>query len=107
MIKLPTTEETTRSYQFKETQISFELIELDELHKAASEIARNNKEDFYDVFNKLLNVAKQITLPKAAIYLIILRKNADFEVLKKTSSNLDYSSNTLDCPPSLQLETSN
>lgn len=107
MIKLPTTEESTRTYSFNNSQISFELVELDELHKSASEIARNNKEDFYDVFNRLLNSTKNITLSKAAIYAIILKKNSDFDELKKTLSKSESLLKPLDCPPTLQPEISN
>jgi hypothetical protein len=96
MIKLPTTEETTRTYTLNDTQVSFELIELDELHKSSAEIARNNKEDFYDVFNRLLKNAKGLTLSKAAIYLILIKKNSDFETLKKTSSSSEPSLKPLD-----------
>lgn len=107
MIKLPTTEETTRSYQYKDTSVSFELIELDELHKTALTVSSKNKEDFYDVFNRLLNQAKNITLPKAAIYMILLRKNTDFEALKKTSLNSVSSLENTECPPVLPSEISN
>jgi hypothetical protein len=104
MINLPTIEETTRTYNINGQTVSFELIELDELHKVSSQIANKNKTDFYDVFNALLSDKKKVTLSKAAIYLILLKKSEDFEELKKRLSPSEHLLNPLDSPTMLTAE---
>lgn len=107
MIKLPTVEETTKTYEVGGTTISFELIELDDLHKVSSQIANKNKTDFYNVFNSLLADRKQITLSKAAIYLILLDKANAFEELKKRLSPSAPLSNPLESQDTSMKEQSN
>jgi len=104
MINLPTIEDTTRTYNVNGQTVSFELIELDELHKISSQIASKNKTDFYDVFNTLLEDKKKVRLSKAAIYLILLKKSEDFEELKKRLSPLESSLSHLESQTTLTPE---
>jgi hypothetical protein len=96
--RLPTSEDTQVTIRFSEPEatVVMDLLDLDDIHVDASNLAKKLGIDFYKAFSQLFEENHKKPMTRTQIWLILSFKDEKLKELKKNCSDLQSSASSTD-----------